>query len=231
LESLESDRIISRDSNRDVYYFGHDLLKDWVLYRILKQNQEDLTSYLFEIRQPLGLYRSIRLLGIALLEENESPNLWIDLIRQVEQQTELSGRWEQALLAAPINSPRSIELLEKVESFLFSENAKYLIKLMIILRTIEVEPNFSYLNALEKTNYSSSERMNILLRDPIPRWKIWQPFMKWILPRLTTLPKNARTEAIRLMEMWQLKISIGSIYRQEIAEIAFSWLQEKKGGF
>ncbi len=225
--SLTADRIIVQDPNREVYRFSHDLLEDWVMYRLLDQRREDLSAYLLELDEPLGLYRSVQLLGLALLENSETADSWIQLIQQVEQASELSSRWRQALLTAPLVSPRSSELLDKAEPLLIADNARRLIELLVAVRTLEVMPNFSLMSLFPEKALKFSDRlMPLLMSDPIPRWSVWQPFMGWLLKRLNDLPTNIRPEAVKLMEIWQVKSPRGSIYRKQIGEIAIAWLKE-----
>lgn len=225
--SLTADRIIVQDPDREVYRFSHDLLEDWVMYRLLDQRREDLSVYLQELDEPFGLYRAVQLLGLALLENSKTADAWIQLIEQVEQASELSPRWRQALLTAPLVSPRSSELLDKAEPLLIADNARRLIELLVAVRTLEVMPNFSLMFLFTKAELQSSDLvMPLLMSDPIPRWSVWQPFMGWLLKRLNDLPTGVRSEAVKLMEIWQVKSPTGSIYRKEIGEIAIAWLKE-----
>ena len=102
--SLKSDRILSQDPERELYRFSHDLLEDWVLYRVLDQRRERLSAYLLEIGEPFGLYRAVQLLGMSLLENSETADSWIELLEEIEGVSELSVRWRQALLTAPLLS-------------------------------------------------------------------------------------------------------------------------------
>ncbi len=225
--SLTADRIFVQDPDREVYHFDHDLLEDWVMYRLLDQRREDLSAYLQELDEPFGLYRAVQLLGLALLENSKTADSWIQLIEQVEQASELSSRWRQALLTAPLVSPRSSELLDKAEPLLIADNARRLIELLVAVRTLEVMPNFSLMFLFTEAELQSSDRvMPLLMSDPIPRWSVWQPFMGWLLKRLNDLPTSVRPEAVKLMEIWQVKSPTGSIYRKEIGEIAIAWLKE-----
>ncbi|MEG5060762.1 ATP-binding protein [Microcoleus sp. A2-C5] len=229
ISSLTADRIIVQDPDREVYRFGHDLLEAWVMYRLLDQRREDLSAYLQELDEPFGLYRSVQLLGLALLENSNTADSWIQLIEQVEQASELSPRWRQALLTAPLVSPRSSELLDKAEPLLIADNARRLIELMVAIRTLEVMPNFSLMSFFTEEELRSSDRvMPLLMSDPIPRWSVWQPFMGWLLKRINDLPAIVRPEAVKLMEIWQVKSPTGSIYRKEIGEIAIALLKEEE---
>ncbi|NET54778.1 MAG: ATP-binding protein [Symploca sp. SIO2E6] len=225
--SLTADGIIVQEPDWEVYHFSHDLLEDWIMFRVLDQRREDLSAYLQELDEPFGLYRAVQLLGLALLENYNTAGAWIQLIDQVEQASELSSRWRQALLTAPLVSPRSSELLDKAEQLLIADNARRLIQLLVAVRTLEVMPNFSLIPLLTEAELQSSERvMSFLMSDPIPKWSVWQPFMGWLLKRINDLPTNVRPEAVKLMEIWQVNSPTGSIYRQEIGEIGIAWLKE-----
>jgi len=227
---LEGDRILIREPNRDVYRFSHDLLEDWVICRVLDQHREELPAYLQELKQPFGLIRSVQLLGTFLLE-NETAEYWENLVVEIEGANALSPRWRQSLLTSPLLSPLADELLEKAKSLLLAEDAKRLIELMVTLRTAEVTPNFSLGSIFNLTKQENvNQLMPILMSDPIPRWDVWQCFMGWMLKNLSDLPVSIRPEFVKLMEIWQVKSPIGSIYRKEIAQISIKWLSELKDG-
>jgi len=230
--SLTADRILVQDPDREVYHFDHDLLEDWVMYRVLDQRREELPFYLQELEEPFGLLRAVQLLGLALLENSKTADSWIQLIEQVEQASELSPRWRQALLTAPLVSPRANDLLDKAKSFLIADDAKRLIELMVALRTVEVMPNFSLIPLSEQTKQElANQLMPLFMSDPIPRWSVWKPFMGWLLKRISNLPVGIRPEAARLMEIWQTKTPARAIYKREIGEIAIAWLKEVEGSY
>jgi hypothetical protein len=230
ISSLTADRIIVQDPDREVYHFSHDLLEDWVIFRVLDQRREKLSTYLQELDEPFGLYRAVQLVGLASLENSNTADDWIQLIEQFEEaSSELSPRWRQALLTALLVSPRSSELLDKAEPLLIANNAQRLIELMVAIRTLEVMPNISLKRLFTEAELQSSDRVkSLLMSDPIPRWSVWQPFMGWLLKRLNDLPTTVRPEVVKLMEMWQVNSPIGFIYRKEIGEIAIALLKEEE---
>ncbi len=225
--SLKLDRILIQDPDRRLFRFGHDLLEDWVMLRVLNEYREELPAYLKELGEPFGLLRAVQLLGVALLENHATAEFWINLIEQVEQASELSPRWRQALLTAPLVSPRSCELLDKAEPLLIADNARRLIELLVAVRTLEVMPNFSLKSLFTEAELKSTDRlMPLFMSNPIPRWSVWQPFMGWLLKRINDLPTSVRPEFVKLMEIWQVNSPTGSIYRKEIGEIAIAWFKE-----
>ncbi len=227
--SLKQDRILIQDPDRRLFRFGHDLIEDWVMLRVINEYREELPAYLKELGEPFGLLRAVQLVGAALLENHATAESWINLIEQVEQASELSPRWRQALLTAPLVSPRSSELLDKAEPLLVADNARRLIELLVAVRTLEVMPNFSLMSFFTEAELKFSDRlMPLFMSDPIPRWSVWQPFMGWLLKRINDFPTNVRPEVVKLMEIWQVKSPTRSIYRKEIGEIAIAWLKEQE---
>ena len=98
---------------------------------------------------------------------------------------------------------------------------------MVVLRTVEVMPNFSLIPLPAQTKQElANQLMPLFMSDPIPRWSIWKPFIGWLLEHIDNLPREIRLESSRLIRMWQTKTPTGSIYRREIGEISFKWLEE-----
>lgn len=224
LTSLEGDRILLRDARRDVYRFSHDLLEDWVLSRVLDQRRENLPTYIQKIGQPFGLLRAVQLLGCSVLEMNRDANEWVGLIRRVEDLSDLSPRWRQALYTAPLISTRGEELLDKAKELLLADDGRRLVDLLVVLRTLEVNPNFSVMPILEQISKEQNFISPLLLAQPVPRWNNWTPVVGWLVKNAGELPQEARPEAVRIFEAWQVQAPTGFPYRKEVGEIAFAWL-------
>jgi hypothetical protein len=226
LRSLERDHILVRDPSRDLYRFGHDLLEDWVLFRILNQRREELTEFIRELSQPYGLFSAVQLLGCFILESSNDASEWLRLLEQFECAEDFSPRWWQALLIAPLSSTRARELLEKIEPILFAEDGRRLIDLLVTLRTLEVNPDYSLLPYLDAETRERGDFMAVLMSRPLPRWRPWMAFLDWLLDRIDRLPAAVQPEATKVMEIWQKRSPPGVKYRREIANVAFSWLEQ-----
>lgn len=228
MSSLELDRVLVRDAGRDVYRFGHDLLEDWTLCRVLDQQREDLPSYLLKIGQPIGLVRSVQLLATATLESSGDTKAWVSLLQQVERSPELSPRWGQAILMAPLLSARASELLEKAQPSLLAEDGRRLADLLVATRTVAVSPDWSLLPVALKVAEQHAELVSLLLSSGLPRWEIWLPFMAWLLNLPNAIPVSLRPEVAKLMEAWQTK-SPAAPLREQIGKTALAWLADFAG--
>lgn len=121
-------------------------------------------------------------------------------------------------------------MLDKTEAHLLADNANLLIALLTALRTLEVAPNIGILGSIEATldeDEKTPERVRTyLLQDPIPRWNVWLPTIGWLLTHADHLPPGARPEVSRVMDLWQRHAPVGSPYREDIARVAFAWLDD-----
>jgi hypothetical protein len=228
LLSLESDGILLRDADRDVYRLSHDVLQDWIFFRVLDQHREDFTEYLQEIDEPLGLLRGVQLLGTFLLERQETTT-WIQLMQKIEQVSSLAPKWRQALLMAPIRSPQARQLLDQVKPFLLQGHAQLLIELLTLMRTVEVTPDYSLLPIIEKLGEDQVSQLSLLLSRPVPNWLSWLPLIDWFLAQTENWSNEVRVEMARLMELWLQQTPYGWRYRKEIGTLAFRWLEEARG--
>ncbi len=226
LVSLEADRIIIRDQGQNVYRFGHDLLEDWSLLRLLEQRRQDLPAYLRDLGQPHGLLRAVQLLGCVLLERGEAADEWAGLLRAFEQAAELAPRWRQAVLTAPFMSTRLEELLDTAREALFAEDGRLLIDLLVALRTTEVDVDPRIAERTATIADSPAEALALALQFPLPRWYAWYWTLRWLLRHSTELSEAARHEAARIMEIWQDRSGPGDPLRREVGELAFAWLEE-----
>jgi hypothetical protein len=129
-------------------------------------------------------------------------------------------------MIAPLSSTRARELLEKVESVLFDEDGRRLINLLVTLRTLEVNPDYSLLPYLDSETRERGDFMAVLMSRPLPRWKPWMAFLDWLIDRIDRLPSAVRPEVTKVMDIWQRQSPPGTKYRREIANVAFSWLKQ-----
>ena len=226
LVTLEADRIIVRDQGQNVYRFGHDLLEDWALLRLLEQRRHDLPAYVQELGQPHGLLRSIRLLGCMLFEGGDTAGEWTELLRSFEQAAHLAPRWRQAVLTAPFLSTRLEELLDKARETLLAEDGRILIELLIALRTTEVDVDPRIAEHMATIADSPAEALALALQFPLPRWYAWYRTLEWLLRHTPVLSEAARHEAARIIEIWQERSGPSAPLRREVGELAHTWLEE-----
>lgn len=226
LISLEQDRILLRDAGRDVYRFGHDIQEDWVMCRVLDQRRDDLPAYIRELGQPHGLTRAVQLLGCFMLEREPDAHAWSRLLDQTERSPDISPRWRLALLTAPLASTHARQLLDRAEPWLTAGDGQRLVDLLVALRTVEVDPDFSLLRYVREDKENQGDAMALLMSRPVPRWRTWSSFLGWLLERVDSFPDRSKFEAAKIMEMWQEAAPPRGGHRKKISEIALGWLAQ-----
>lgn len=225
LHSLERDRILVRDPDRDIHKFGHDLIEDWVLFRTLNRRREELADVLREFEQPFGLLRAVQLVGCSALED-DAADAWNNLLLTIELATDLAPRWRQAIYTGPLLSTRAGELLNKSMPLLLTDDGRRLIELLIVLRTSEVNPDYALMPVLTEALKNYDFVSPVLLDAPVPRFSTWLPVIGWLIRQADILPRAARGETSRIFELWQRHSPPGSPYRKEVGEIVLAWLNE-----
>jgi ATPase family associated with various cellular activities (AAA) len=226
LFTLESDRIIKREQNRDFYRFGHDLLEDWVLSRVLDRHRSDLPAYLKEIGQPLGLLRPVQLLACSLLESNEDPDEWLKLVHAVELEVGLGPRWKHALQIAPLLSTKVGKLLERLADHLLENDGAILEQILRALQTVEVNPNPALAAGAAWLSKTPAEFLALMYSQAQPRPRTWIPMIWWLVRRSERVPRRLRPLVAQLMKIWQKESPPGSPYRKDIGQLAFKWFEE-----
>jgi hypothetical protein len=226
LISLEDDRILIRDEEREIHRFRHDLLEEWVLTKVLIQHLDSLPAFIQELGQPLGLYRPMQLVGAYLLEGDEPVERWRSLIDEFENTAGIFSKWRQALCSAPFVSTRSYDLLNKLTPILMDNNGNLLRELLTILHTVEVNPGYRFSPGTNANVPLSDYQINsIAYLKPTPRWIVWLRFLKWLLEREKEIPVSLRHEVVKVFEIWQQRTE-NTLFRREIGILSLSWLKE-----
>lgn len=227
LHALEVDGIVARDAF-GIARFTHDVLEDWTIARLLAQKGELLPTYLRGFPVPFRLFRALRLYACMLLEAGEAERArWRALLRAVEDDAALAAQWQQALLASPLLSVRADELLDDLAPILFADDGSDLRALCTAVLATDVTPNPRWASFFAANQQRSLEAAMLLMHEPMPRWQVWIPLIRWLVQRAASLPPPARLDVIRLFELWQVHAPEGSILRDGVADAALSWLRDR----
>jgi ATPase family associated with various cellular activities (AAA) len=224
LHSLESDRIVSRDSF-GVVRFTHDLFEDWAFARLLGQKEAQLPVFLANVSAPFRLQRAVRLFAAMLLQEGAMAR-WRQLLLALESDAALKERWQQTVLAAPLLSARATELLTEIKAELLEGAGERLRALLTAAVTIDVGPN-AFWGTMLRALPARPELAALFMHEPTPRWSIWIPLVTWLTQEAGTVPGPIRLDAVRVLELWQAHASEGSILRTEVADVALGWLTDR----
>lgn len=116
--------------------FSHDIYEEWVLERILRQRRTEIAKAIRDGGEDLQLARPLQLLAAFLLERSESGDAWANLLAAVGAE-DLRATWSRVVLAAPVRSVRSREMLDRIEPVLLRDDGRLLARLILSVRTTE----------------------------------------------------------------------------------------------
>ena len=228
LTTLEADVVLRRVPGRNTCRFAHDLLEDWSLLRLLDQHLADLTTFLKGVHEPSRVARAVQLFGCSLLENEATSDVWATLLRQIEAEGLLAPRWRQAILTAPLLSSRLGELLDRTEAVLLADKGRWLLDLIRLVRTTEIDANPAFERFIREESSNPEEVLSIGAHFANPRWRVWYGLLRWLLGKIEALPAEVQDEALVLMEVWQERSPAGTPLRSEIGELATRLLEREE---
>jgi hypothetical protein len=217
LSGLASDRLLVREDSYIRY--AHDVLEDWTLTILLRQNRHDIAGFLKQYDETLYLVGAFRLYAARLLEVNITPDDWLALLTILENDKSLSPRWYQIALTAPLFSPLLNEILPRIEPCLFEKDSLLLAKLLNALRIICVQPHPTA--HLVFWGLPQSEVEKYLAYWTIPVWEQWIPVIQLILKNSSMLSDDAIREFSHIAEKWMTTTEGNQLFRKEIARLSF----------
>ncbi len=223
VNGLISDRII-REQNGS-YEFVHDVYEDWALAHILKQRRKSLIAFLKQTGESLRLVRPFRLFSSLLLEVENVPEEWRNLLIETGNSMVdkvISPRWFQTVLSSPLFSPIIEDILPKIKEILLNENGTLYIEFLKLLRTACIQPNPEMYVIFSDLPEEELERY--LVHWSIPIWNQWIPVIRFSLSNITNLSDKALFELTFIMKKWMINTGGNVLFRNEITSLCLDLL-------
>ncbi|MGB7001280.1 MAG: hypothetical protein WBE22_04615 [Halobacteriota archaeon] len=222
VSGLVSDRLLIREDNH--IRFAHEVYEDWTLTILLKHHNRDVPGFLTEIGEPLRLVRAFRLYASRLLEVEQTPNAWSNLLTALEGKDTLSPRWYQIALTAPLFSPLLKELLPRIQPCLFENDAALMSKFLKALRTICVQPSPNVYTTFG--DLPPAELEKYLAYWTIPIWTQWAPVIQLVLQNPGVINDEVAFEFSHIAEKWMTNTKKNQLFRKEIANLSLKILND-----
>lgn len=181
--------------------FAHDIYEEWVLERVLRQRRSDIAAAIRDGRQDLQLARPLQLLAAFLLERSEDGDQWAALLQAVSAD-DLRATWSRVVLAAPVRSVRSGEMLDRVEAALLRDDGRLLGRLILSVRTTETVRDLRFLDESLFPHLSTDQREQYASEAAGPEVVGWMRLISWLMPRLGALPHAIDAELVPLFDSW-----------------------------
>ncbi len=181
--------------------FAHDIYEEWVLERVLRQRRSDIAAAIREGHQDLQRARPLQLLAAFLLERSKNGDEWAALLQAVSA-GDLRATWSRVVLAAPVRSVRSVEMLDRVEAALLRDDGRLMARLIRAVRTTETERDLRFLDEKLFPNLSRDQREQYASEAAGPGVVSWMRLISWLVPRLGALPQAIDAELVPLFDSW-----------------------------
>ncbi|WP_158527170.1 hypothetical protein [Sinorhizobium meliloti] len=207
--------------------FSHDIYEEWILERILRQRRGDIAEAIRDGCEDLQLARPLQLLATFLLERSEQGNDWAKLLAAVAEE-DLRAIWSRVVLAAPVRSVRSAEMLDRIESVLIRDNAGLLRRLILAVRTNETVRDLRFLDESRFPDLTSDQREQFASEAAGPEIVSWMRLITWLVPRLDSLPTQISGELFPLLEAWVSAFPAAFARYFHVPEIA-AWALQRLG--
>jgi hypothetical protein len=214
LESLAVDQLCIQVPG-DRIAFAHDLYGDWARLRILLNNRNNLPMFFKDRHESPLWHRSLRLLGIHLLEHSGGVDDWRSVLASFGQ-GEL-GVIHDVFLESPVFAVNARVFLDAVLPDLLKNNGLLLRRLLTRFLAFGTEPNYKIVNlAIALGDNANTARAKY--RQPY--WPLWLDVIDFLHANRATVLPAAALEIAQLVDMWLDFAPKDSIRRMEAGALA-----------
>ncbi|MBR0642917.1 NACHT domain-containing protein [Plastoroseomonas hellenica] len=208
--------------------FTHDIYEEWVLERVLFERSTDVAQAVRDGRQDLQLARPLQLLAAQLLERSDEGGDWARLLEAFGA-NDLRATWSRMVLAAPVRSVRSGEMLDRIEGELLRDGGRLLARLILSVRTTETVRDLRFLDESQVPHLSSDLREQYASEAAGPEFVSWMRLITWLVPRLGSLPEMIDDELVALFDAWAGALPALLARHAHVPDIA-TWALGRLGG-
>lgn len=187
--SLQREGAIHLAPGHDRVMLAHDIHEDWLVARAFLNHEANLPALLQRADEPLAWLRAMRVYGQTLLEGPNGTQAWLAALARLDVVSELDPAWARSLLAAPLYSERSLEILRGLEPVLLADDARLLTRLLDTLlvaemRLVEAEP--------------TQTRAGPSVQHHLPIYRSWLSFLRWSIRSWTAWPPATYMQLARI---------------------------------
>jgi hypothetical protein len=198
----------------------HDLFGDWARFRILLAQSECLDVFLTERIAIPRWFRSVRLLGLDLLEQqNGDVTAWRNAMERLRQATGKYDLRTDLLLESVVFAANPAPLLEAVYPDLVREDGALLRRLLNRFMFVATLPNSVMRLLAEKGSDFSSSAATI---DRDPDWPHWPALISFLALHAADMATLAPEEVAVVANTWLRKSKRSWPGRSEAASLAIT---------
>jgi len=226
LSALES-RDVLRVQNESVY-FSHDLIGDWIRFRVLLKQEEMQGALRSRADNPVW-HNAIRLYGQSLLDQADTKQpSWESVQKGVRNESPQGDIVGDLLLDAVWSHPNAYTVLTQHRDVLFVDNPDWFQRIVkrFLLGATVADPRAAAL--------TSEDDMRLLLETSMrmPLWMQWPPLLRFLHDNIANVVRHASQSVASICALWLRhttpKTKDGAAYplREEAATVALALAEE-----
>lgn len=224
LQALIDDGTVLQLPNRDAFRLVYDVHEDWLLARHLNARRRELPAILAGADQPLWWLRAVRLSAQLLLEQGDVAG-WREMLANLDAAKGLDPAWARAVLAAPLYSERSDEILARLSDSLLADEASLLLRVLDTLIVFETRLDERMFALLADRDEETRYTMAAYSRQP--HYPSWVPFLRWSLPHWQEWPGKLVPRLSEVAAIFaRATANIPNGFSESLAKIVLAWLIE-----
>lgn len=218
LRELQQERHLAVDDYRQVVRFTHDLVADYARLKELQVQSGELVSYLRgRLYSPLW-HRSIRLFGLALLEDEASSDGWEKHFHQFDEVSPEDEVAKNLLLEAPIFALRQRAALDRLWP-VFAANDGVLLQRFLrqFLRAATV-PNENILGYVRENE--PDLKLDVAIKHRWPFVPYWPGVLAFLNAHREQAVAFARLEVAKICLLWLPHFRATAVGMSDAADLA-----------
>ncbi|MEN9847991.1 MAG: hypothetical protein RL368_731 [Pseudomonadota bacterium] len=200
LSKLEADDLLVRNTKRDRVSPAHDIFEDWGLEAFIESqydNLESFANFVNQIGNEPAIRRAFRLwLNDHLNETDKKDELESLIIKAFSEQT-LPTYWQDEVMTALLQSPHSLPLLNRLQRYLFADDAALLKRFCFIMRISCKVPDPRFVR--EKV---------LVSQFLIPQGESWQAVIRHLYKNREKITESQLAQFIAVLEDWATQIQL-----------------------
>jgi hypothetical protein len=218
-ELLRLDAIREVTPGADVV-FRHDVMRDWALGYLAKEQPERLRDADKSIPLPAMLARGLEITARLALARDPTGAAWLDLLGTAQGEG-VHGSWRRPLLLAVVRSEIAGELLATLRDLLYADNGRLLRELLRLVMVMDTMPVREWLKRVAPAAAPAPFRSDF----SVPSGHSWAPLVRWLAQQADDIPNGAMPDVVLVYFSWLL---VGqflplNLDRQIVAQL-FRWL-------
>lgn len=200
--------------------FRHDVLRDWTVGFMLRDDKELLKTLAMSAPLPAGLSRGLEITArLALTADNDGKG-WLELLTTVERDG-LHGSWKRPILLALTRSEHALTHMVSLKTALLENDGQRLSDLIRLMIAVDSVPLTKLMAQLQPSTPIPKGIDDLV----VPKGLGWAWLVLWLVAEAPSLPSTLIPDVVKVFQAWLISSQDDNFnINSEIVRILFEWL-------